>query len=1125
MYEILHNILRARYVRRNVSLLLKVKLIITLIIGACLQVSAISYGQINLNEKNIPIEKVIEKIRKQTGYDFFYNSATLSKAKPISISINNGTIYQALDACFEGQQLIYRIEDKSIIIQSTPTVVAAIIVTGRVIDQYSKPIPAVSVSVKNTNGIRPVATDKNGQFSITVPETGSILLFTHVGYQTVEIKITTNQTRLTVKMEEAENKMDEVVINTGLLNRKKESFTGAASVFTGDQLKATNNQNVIQSLRTLDPSFIQIENNSMGSNPNVLPTIELRGQTSISTNTLRDQFSQDPNQPLFILDGFETSLRTIVDLDMNVVASITILKDASSTAIYGSRASNGVIVVETKQPLPGKLKLRYTSDLNIELPDLGSYNMMNATEKLQFEKLAGRYTSTSGIDRQFLLDTVYDSRLKEVLRGVDTYWLSKPLQTGFSHRHSISASGGDNQIRYDFGGNIKKNAATMIGSKRDDWGANLTLSYRSGIFNFSNRAYISGSESADSQFGSFSSWVKMNPYYRPLDASQKYLEIVPSATVYADGLVFYNNTNFNEVIPNPYYNASLDGFSKSTNFNLQNNFQATADFTRELRFQVNVQISKSLSESTSFTSPLHTQYDGITDPLLKGNYVYRKLGGLGYTVNAGLTYAKILADIHSLTTNLRVEATQNNQAVNGYTATGFPAAANGNPAFAYGFRTGSTPNAANSLVRRNSLVGAINYAFDRRYNVDLNFNIDGSTAFGTNNKYSPYYSAGVSWNVMNETFMKEITWIDNLRLRGNWGLTGNQSFNNVSESVYNYYSTINTLGQGVYLSALGAENLEWQKTAQASVGLDAAFMNNRLNFYLNAYQKITDPLVVAITLPSSTGLNNYPFNAGRSTVKGMELNFRYSPIYKPGDVVWTLGLTGSTANQVYSKFDNKLNSLNSQLQKSKSLTRYRDGYSAYDLWAVPSLGIDPTTGKEVFLKADGQHTFTYSANDQVVVGSSRPKAEGVLSSNLFYKGLNLGISIRYVWGKNQFNSALYNKVENISYEGLRYNQDKRALYDRWKNPGDVAEFKGIKVNDTSPMSSRFIQSETYFSGESINLGYEFKNKKWLEKAALSAVSINAYSNDIFYMSTITRERGIDYPYAKSVSMSIRATFK
>lgn len=1006
-------------------------------------------------------------------------------------------------------------------------------VKGIVKDAKETIVGATIIAQNVQTGARTTtSSDKNGVFSFPRLAAGPYrFTINFIGYET---KTITGEVKdggtfsLSVVLKESSTSLDKDVIVTGIMTRKKESFTGAAASFTGDELKMLGNQNVIQSLKTLDPSFIQIENNAMGSNPNVLPTIELRGQTSIanntSTNTLRDQFSTDPNQPLFILDGFETSLRTIVDLDMNTVASITILKDAASTAIYGSRASNGVIVVETKKPLPGKLRISYTSDLRVELPDLGSYNMMNSAEKLQFERLAGRYKSETP-DRQLLMDTVYSSRLKEVLRGVDTYWLSQPLQTGFSQRHSLTASGGDEQVRYDLGANVRKNAATMIGSKRDEWGTNLTLTYRSGIFNFSNRAYVSGAESADSPYGSFTDWVEVNPYYRLLDASHKYLEVVPSPSISAKELVVYNNTNYNEAIPNPFYNASLNSFNKSSSFNLQNNFQAIADFTKELRFQINAQINKASTESTSFISPLNTKFNGVEDPLLKGEYSYNKLSALSYTINAGFSYAKVFGEKHSFTGNIRAELYQNSQSVNGYDAKGFPSAANGNPAFAYGYNNSSVPNAANSLTRRNSIVASVNYSYDRRYNVDLNFNIDGSTAFGSNKRYSPYYSAGLSWNVMNESFMKDINWIDNLRLRGNWGITGNQNFNSVSNSVYDYYSTINSMGQGVYLSGLGAPDLEWQKTIQTSLGLDAAFMKNRLNFYVNVFQKVTDPLVVAITLPSSTGLSNYPFNAGASTVKGLEASFRFSPIFNPGTLVWTLGLTGAMSNQKYSKFNNKLNSLNNQLRNSNSLTRYRDGYSSYDLWAVPSLGIDPATGKEVFLKANGQYTYTYSTADQVVVGSSRPKAEGVFSSNLFYKGFNFGVSVRYIWDKNQFNSALYNKVENISYVSLRYNQDKRALYDRWQSPGDISEYKSITINNTSPMSSRFVQSETSFSGESINLGYEFKNKKWLDKASLSSITVNAYSNDIFYLSNITRERGTDYPYAKSISMSIRATFK
>ncbi|WP_316837769.1 SusC/RagA family TonB-linked outer membrane protein [Pedobacter nutrimenti] len=1091
--------------------IMRINLTIILMTSFLLQVSAAGYAQIiSLDKTNAPLQEVIKEIRKQTGYDFVYTTPQMKGSKPVTIQMVRASLSTVLKACFENQPFTYSIEDKSIIIKNKPVETFTrnqMDLVGLILDENGKPIAGASIRIKGLSS-KAIASNSEGKFKISIEPGKDILMVSYVGYKTQEIKVKPNQTSLEIRMEVLETAMKDVVI-TGMTVRKKESFTGATASFTGDQLKMLGNQNIVQSLKTVDPSFVQIVNNTFGSNPNTLPTIELRGQTSISTAALRDKFSTDPNQPLFILDGFETSLRVIVDLDMNTIASVTILKDAASTAIYGSRASNGVVVVETKKPLPGKIRLSYTADLAVEMPDLSSYNMMNASEKLTFEKLAGRYTGKADFaENQLALDSIYNSRLKEVLKGVNTYWLNKPLQTGFSHRHSVAASGGSNEIRYDIGMNIRQNNAAMKGSKRDDWGANLNLTYRSGILNIGNRIYISGSQSAESPYGSFDNWVNTNPYYRVLGPDQMYLESTPSLNV-----------------PNPYYNASLASFNTTSSFNVQNNFQLSADFTPSFRLQAGAQIIKNSTEGKVFISPLDTQYAEETDPALRGSFTNQKNGQVSYTVNAGITYAKVFGKLHAVTSLLRGEISQNNSTLNGYQAIGFPNASNGNPAFAYGFPSGSTPSAANLLTRRTSLVGSVNYSYDQRYNMDVNFNLDGSTAFGSNRRFAPYYAIGLSWNLHKEHFLKDVSWINSLRLRGNYGLTGNQNFGNVSQSVYNYNAAINSLGQGVYLSALGAPDLEWQSTKQTSVGIDAALLNNRLNIQFNAYQKVTDPLVVAITLPTSTGLSNYPFNAGTSTVKGIESIVSFSPIYEPGTVVWTLGATGAMLNQKYDHFDNKLSGLNNELRNSNALTRYRDGYSAYDLWAVPSLGIDPATGREVFLKKNGQQTFTYDPNDQVVVGSSRPKAEGVFNTTLFYKGFNAGLYVRYVFGRKAFNDALYQKVENISYTGLSQNQDKRALYDRWKNPGDVTEFKAISATETTPISSRFIQDETSFSGESVNLGYEFKNRKWLDNACLSALSINAYSNDFFYASTVKAERGTAYPFARSISMSIRATFK
>lgn len=1097
------------------KILLKLKLTFIIIFTFILQASATSsFAQITLHERATSLEKVIQKIKQQSGYDFFYNSNLLKKAAPISLNLKNATVEDALKASFENQPFTYRIEDKTIIItemKRLETVVRYTSVTGRVLDETGKPIQGASVKVKGSTIA--VITDSNGEFKIITPSENDILVISYIGYVTQNIKV--SLTPLTIKLLVAEKELQSVVISTGIVDRKKESFTGATATFSGEQLKAIGNQNIIQSLKTLDPSFIQLENNALGSNPNILPNLEIRGKTSIVSTSLQDQFSSDPNQPLFILDGFETSLRTIVDLNMNRIASVTILKDAASTALYGLKASNGVVVIETVKPKPGQMRLNFTSDLNVEAPDLSDYNMMNSEEKLEFEKLAGRYTAAAtNQPQQIYLDKLYADHLAEVRRGVNSYWLSEPLQTGFSQRHSIYADGGDNTLRYGAGASYKNLSGAMKGSGREDWGANIDLTYRKGKFNIINKSYVSGYKAENSPYGSFSTFVNTNPYYRKAPSTVRYLE-----QAVANGVTLYSVTN-------PMYNAALNSFSNGKNIALQNNLQLNLDINKNFAVRSGLQIQKAITTEVDYVSPLNTTFDDVSI-FEKGSYKNYRVDNFGYNANLMFIYARVFNLKHSLTTNLRGELRNSENRSTTFDAVGFPEASNGNPNFAYSYKLGARPNSASAVSRTNALQFSANYSFDNRYLADFSFSYNGSTAFGSNKKYTPYYAGGIGWNVHNEAFMKKVSWINTLRFTANTGLTGNQNFSSYSSiSTYGYDSYINFFGQGVSLNSIGNPNLQWQNSVQTNIGADIVMLNNKLSLNVNLYQKNTDPLVVAIDLPSSTGLSKLPFNVGQLKTKGIEANLRYSPIYKPEErIVWTLGITGSMYKSKYSGFNNTLASLNKAQQNSKSLIRYKDGSSPNDLWAVPSLGIDPATGQEVFLQADGQYTFAYSTDDIVKVGDGTPTAEGVVSSNFSYKGFSFGINLRYVINRDIFNTALFNKVENITYQGLANNQDKRALYDRWKNPGDIAQFKAISITNPTQISSRFVQTENTLTGESIRLGYRFDERKpWLKKVGLTSLNLNAYMNDILRISSILNERGTSYPFTRSVSFSLSAGF-
>ena len=225
----------------------------------------------------------------------------------------------------------------------------------------------------------------------------------------------------------------------------------------------------------------------------------------------------------------------------------------------------------------------------------------------------------------------------------------------------------------------------------------------------------------------------------------------------------------------------------------------------------------------------------------------------------------------------------------------------------------------------------------------------------------------------------------------------------------------------------------------------------------------------------------------------------------------------------YRNMGDALENFNKENQ-SKNLTRYYDGASPSDMWSVRSAGIDPATGMELFYKKDGSGvTFTYDYDDEVVVGNTEPDYEGVLGTSFYYKGFSASVNLRYRVGGQAFMSALYNKVENITTTSRWYNQDRRALYDRWQKPGDIAAFKGISEYEYTPISSRFVRDNNLLRGESFSLGYETQ-ASWLKKIGASSLTFRAYMNDLFNISSIKEERGIDYPFARSVSFSLGLRF-
>lgn len=1088
-----------------------------------LNLSAKVYSQhqrLSLNLTNATFEQFIAAIREHCEVGFIYDYNSVKLMKTITIQAQDEEVASVLDRALKGSGFYAEIENNTIIIRKAAvpqTVKEGTTISGVVMDKDGNTLPGVTIVIKGTS--IGTTTNLDGKFDMTLPDpVGKTLVFTFVGMESMEVAIK-SVAPLTITMKTKVAEMEEVVI-TGIYSRKKESFTGSSQTYTSKELKMIGNTNVLQSLKTIDPSFAINENNQFGSDPNTLPDINVRGKTSVVG--LSQEYDTDPNQPLFILDGFESTLATITNLSMDRVASITVLKDAAATAIYGSKAANGVVVVETKAPEAGKLQVNYSANLNLSFADLSDYNLMNSSEKLEFEKLAGYYgplDDKGEIINQGQLQT-YNSRRQEVERGVDTYWMSEPLRFGTSHSHDLFIEGGDTRMRYGLGINYNKTQGIMKDSDKDVLNGNVRLIYRYNNLAFTNYVNIDYSV-ANREKVEFSSFSRANPYLRKLNENGEPDKVIDSYKALSGMVYLYN----------PLYDMQTNGVNTTRGFGFRNNFEIDWRVIEPLRLRGRISVSKSVTKSEVFRSPKLSAFSE-TKESDRGSYTETNGDVLSYDGDINATFGKVLGEKHLINAVGGMRVSNNKSKSSGLTAIGYVDDRNMNPAFSKGYPDGGKPSYSNSERRSASYYINAGYSYDNRYLLDANYRTDGSSVFGVDNKFTNTWAVGVAWNLHNERFFRKTSFIEFLKLRFSIGNPGNQNFSAyMSSNMYGYSTGLsNPFGLATIINTYGNSGLEWQKTIDQNYGVDFELFHRRVRLNFDYFIKNTDPLLVSITLPSSTGTTSIPTNLGKQTTTGYTIAANVVVLQKE-ELNWSVNFNGRHLKYEYKNIGNALDKYNEknrddeskQKMGSSNLKRYYDGGSPSDLWAVRSAGIDPTTGREIFIKKDGTQTFSFDYADEVIVGNTDPKLEGVIGTSFYYKGFSASINLRYRLGGQLFLNTLYNKVENLSSQQIRYNQDKRALYDRWQKPGDIAKFKSIAIDETTPISSRFIADENTLSGESISIGYE-TTAKWLHHIGASSLTFRGYMNEIFRLSTVKNERGLDYPFARSVSFSLSLRF-
>lgn len=1000
-------------------------------------------------------------------------------------------------------------------------------VYGRVIEKLSKE-PMVGVTIRLDGHSTGVITDINGCYVLTLPEKGGLVIYSYIGFETRKIKVTSRQ-KVDVQMVEATESIQEVIV-TGYNSIQKESFTGNTTKIEKEDLLKVNPNNLISAIQTFDPSFRIQENLAAGSDPNSLPQFVLRGQTGIGETTLgqtstssisREVLSGNSNLPIFILDGFEVDVEKIYDLDMNSIHSINILKDAAATAMYGSRAANGVIVIERRAPEAGKFRVQYSGVLSAELPDLSSYNLMNAREKLETERLAGLYDSnTPEIDPY---TNGYYQRLNNVLTGVDTYWLSQGLRTALNHKHSVFIDGGENDVRWGVELGFRGTEGVMKHSSRKNANAAFYVDYRIGGLQIKNKVTYTYNKSTDVPFNSFSDYSHLLPYMRLYDENGDYVRRLEKF----DGA---SGTQVNPLYEINFYNSfDHSGYDEVTD-DLSLNWRITDGL--RLRGQFSVLMRNSTGDL--YKDPASASYSASTGNI-NGEKTESTQKRTVIDGSLSLMYNNTFKG-HNLNICLSSNMRQTQSTASETRYRGFPGGdlvSSNYAAEVYG-----KPSSSDNTTR---LVGALltsNYTYNNIYLADLTGRIDGSSEFCSDKRWSMFWSTGAGINIHNYDFMKSNELFSMLKFRASYGLTGKTNFSLYSaKDMYqlqtdSWYPT----GYGVFLYQMGNPNLKWERKYTLDYGVEIGLWHDKIYLKASAYDERTIDLITDYTIPSSTGFTSYKENMGKVKNTGVELELR-ARLYS--DRNWLFQLYGSFArnkntiieiSQAMRDYNKRVEELfseynpesSSDSKYAKTYLKYYEGASLTSIYGMKSLGISPTNGKEIYLRRNGDVTDVWSADEWTIIGDTAPKGQGSFGYTLSYKQLSMFASFLYTFGGDAYNNTLVSYVENADIKND--NVDKRVLLDRWQKPGDITTMKDIRDrNVTTGASSRFVQKNNTLQWSSLTMSYNFRLEQ-LKKLHLSGLRLSFTMNDLFYWSTIRQERGLDYPYSRSFNLTTNIIF-
>lgn len=1025
------------------------KMTIALILVATLQAIAgnVDAQFVTLQMRQAELPKVFKAIEKQSPYRFLYNYNLPALQKKVDVAVSGETVVHFLDNLLNGTGINYKVLENNLVVilpSENSNTVDGRFLTGSVLSETGEPLAGAVIIIKGTNF--GTTTDSKGNFSIKIDDNNAVILVSHVNYEKQEIKVG-NVDKFKIILKLLNSELNQVVV-VGYGTQKKKDLTGAVSIVSAKDLENRPNTQFGYALEG-KASGVQVIRSS--GQPQAGFSIRVRGTSSITSGS----------DPLYMVDGVPTYNTS--EINPADIESITVLKDASSAAIFGSSGANGVVLITTKRGKNQKLKLTYNATVTMS----SAWKKMKVLNASQFKDLA---TEMGGSTDWTKLTA-------------NTNWQNEIFRNAISQNHQLSAAGGNEKTTYYFSGSFNDQNGIVLNNslKRNTLKANVD-------HQLSKALKLGTSVSFDNVKD-----VDVSENNRNGVITRLYTSIPNIGIRDIDNPAMYARSPFINDLENPVSTVyQPEHLNKNSRF--FGNVYAEAELLKGLKIKSLFGAENSNGKYTSFQDAIQTRYGKSSAGLASENTYKFKYWISENTANYNRTFKK-----HNVNA-LAGYIVSREETDNLYKSSRDFTAAGGSQNVDDG-KIKSVPTPYYVQKSHQSFIGRMNYVFDDKYYVTSNFRADGSGQFSAKNKWGYFPSFSTGWRLSKENFFKEVKSINELKIRAGWGIVGNDR-----AQPYAWYGIVDTMQKYIIGNVMNTafipktiENtdLRWEKTTQLDIGIDLAFLNNRVVVTADYYEKKTNDMLLSVPMPTSTGFSNALQNAGSMENKGFEFQVSTKNIQR-SDFVWSsdfnisfnknkvIDIVGSTLktgtiNPAGSDFNTAI------VQEGKPLGSF---------FGKISNGVDPATGMIKYLK-------NASGSDSVgIIGNANPKFIYGFSNSFRYKNWSIDLFLQGVQGNQIFNGT---RVLSESMS-LIMNQSA-AVLNRWKKPGDITDVPKATPNNVvnAAPSSRFVEDGSYLRVKSLTLSYNLKSAS-LNKLKVSRCMIYLTAENLL---TFTKYSGFD----------------